>query len=152
MNFLGEFEIRLDAKGRIKLPVALKRQLGAAPDMRFVINRGFEKCLVMYPQEEWNSVSAKVNTLNTFKKKHREFVRYFYRGATEVASDRSDRILLPKQLLAYAGIQKEVILFGHTNKIEIWDKARYENVLSVDPDIYADLADEVMNDESTDME
>jgi len=152
MNFLGEFEIRLDAKGRFKLPAVLKRQLGGAPDLRFVVNRGFEKCLVMYPQIEWEKVSGKVNKLNTFRKKNREFVRYFFRGATEMVGDKTDRLLLPKQLLTYAGITKEVILFGHTNKIEIWDKDRYEEVLSVDPDIYADLADEVMNEEPNDVD
>jgi len=151
LDFLGEFEIRLDAKGRFKLPAGLKRQLGTSPDRRFVVNRGFEKCLNLYPLTAWQRVSSKVKSLNTFKRKHREFVRYFFRGATEVTCDASDRVLLPKQLQTYAGIEKEIILFGHTDKIEIWDKKRYEELLNVDAEIYADLADEIMNDQDNDV-
>jgi len=113
----------------------------------FVINRGFEKCLVMYPLSSWQTVSTKVKKLNTFKKKHREFVRYFFRGASDVGCDGNDRILVPKQLQTYAGITKDIVLFGHADKIEIWDKQRYDELLNVDAEIYADLADEIMNED-----
>ena len=144
MGFLGEFEVKADAKGRIKLPAALIRQIGDG-DLRFVVNRGFEDCLVLYTKEQWKKETEKLQQLNPYDKKHRQFMRFYFRGATELSADASDRILLPKQLTAYAEIEKEVVLFAHMDKIEIWDKSKYEEVLSVESDIYADLADEVMN-------
>ena len=109
-GFLGEHICKVDAKGRVKLPSALKKQVESANKGRFVINRGFEKCLVLYPFDEWKRVTAKVNKLNTFKRKEREFVRYFYRGATKLVLDGTDRILLPKHLLEYAGVKKEMLM------------------------------------------
>ena len=145
MNFLGEFDVKVDAKGRVKLPSALIRQFGDGQSMRFVVNRGFEDCLVLYTKEQWKEETRKLAALNPYDKKHRQFMRLYFRGATELAADASDRILLPKQLMQHASIDKEIILFAHLDKIEIWDKQRYEDVLSVDSDEYADLADEVMN-------
>ncbi len=145
MSFLGEFEVKIDAKGRAKLPSALIRQFGEGQSMRFVINRGFEDCLVLYTKEQWKVEEQKLSALNPYNKKHRQFLRLFYNGATEIVADASDRILFPKPLMKHAGIEKEIILFAHLNKIEIWDKTRYEDFLSVDSDEYADLADEVMN-------
>lgn len=80
-----------------------------------------------------------------YNTKSRQFVRQFYRGATELGLDSSDRILLPKPLMSYANIEKDVVFFAHMDKIEIWDKANYDDELSVDSDDYAHLADEVMN-------
>ncbi len=145
MSFLGEFDIKMDAKGRLKLPSGLLRQFGEDHSMRFVINRGFEDCLVLYTVEQWDKETKKLQALNPYDKKHRQFMRLYFRGATEVAADSSDRILLPKQLMKHAGISKEIILFAHLDKVEIWDRERYEEVLAVDSDEYADLADEVMN-------
>ena len=145
MSFLGEFDVKIDAKGRAKLPSALIRQFGEGQSMRFVVNRGFEDCLVLYTKEQWKKEEEKLAALNPYNKRHRQFLRVFYNGATELAADASDRILLPKQLMKHAGIEKEVILFAHLDKIEIWNKSRYEDFLSVDSDEYADLADEVMN-------
>src|SRR5580658_8540227 len=106
-GFLGEYLCSLDNKGRVKLPAGLKGQLAPENNGRFVINRGFEQCLTMFPWEEWQKISARVSKLNTFEKKKREFVRYFYRGATEITLDTTDRLLLPKHLMEYAGITKD---------------------------------------------
>jgi len=145
VSFLGEFEIKIDAKGRAKLPSALIRQFGEGQSMRFVVNRGFENCLVLYTKEQWKVEEQKLSALNPYNKKHRQFLRGFYNGATELVADASDRILLPKQLMKYAGIEKEIVLFAHLDKIEIWDKSSYEDLISFDSDEYANLADEVMN-------
>lgn len=145
MGFLGEFDVKADAKGRIKLPAALLRQIGEGENLRFVINRGFEDCLVLYTKEQWKKETEKLSALNPYDKKHRQFMRFYFRGATELSADSSDRILLPKQLTSHAGIEKDIVLFAHMDKVEIWDKQKYEHVLSVDSDEYADLADEVMN-------
>lgn len=143
-HFLGEFYCKLDSKGRVMLPAALKKQVPPETQDRFVVNRGFEKCLVIYTKTEWDKITEDINKLNTYVKKNREFVRYFYRGATELMLDASNRLLLPKMLLGYAGIKKEVVVFAHTNKIEIWDTTTYENLISNEPEDFADLAEDVM--------
>ena len=97
-NFIGEFECKLDAKGRLMLPSSLRKQLDPAAQERFVMNRGFEKCLVLYPKNDWEYISAEVNKLNQYVKKNREFIRYFYRGATELGLDGTGRMLFPKRL------------------------------------------------------
>lgn len=143
-NFIGEFDCKLDAKGRLMLPSGLRKQLDPAAQERFVLNRGFEKCLVLYPKNEWEGISAEVNKLNQYVKKNREFIRYFYRGASELELDNTGRLLLPKRLLDYAGAEKEVVLFAYSNRIEVWDKKTYEGLLTDEPDDFADLAEEVM--------
>lgn len=143
-GLLGEYQVKLDAKGRVKLPSGLKKQVDPAIKGRFVINRGFERCLVLYPWNEWEAVSAKVNQLNRFVKKNREFIRYFFRGATEVQLDSSDRLNLPNHLLSYAGIDKELLLAANNNIIELWNQERYDALMTIDSDDFAELAEEVM--------
>ena len=143
-RFLGEFDCKVDAKGRVLLPAALKRQLPPEAQERFVNNRGFEQCMVLYPFNEWEKTSEEVNSLNMYVKKNREFVRYFYRGATELTIDGNNRILFPKRLMEYAGVKKEIILFAYSNRIEIWDKKRYDGLLTDEPDDFANLAEDVM--------
>tara|TARA_B100001109_G_scaffold255753_1_gene260556 strand:+ start:4415 stop:4888 length:474 start_codon:yes stop_codon:yes gene_type:complete len=143
-NFIGEFDCKLDAKGRLMVPSGLRKQLDPAANESFVINRGFEKCLVLYPKNDWERISSEVNQLNQYVKKNREFIRYFYRGATELSLDGNGRILLPKRLQEYGGVGKEVVLFAYSDRIEIWDKDTYENLLTDEPDDFANLAEEVM--------
>lgn len=146
-GFLGEYELSVDAKGRVKLPAALKKQLDPAIQGRFVVNRGFEKCLVLYPYNEWEAVSGKVNKLNRFVKKNREFIRYFFRGATEVVVDAADRLNIPNHLLQYADVKKELLMAANNNVVEIWNRQRYEELMAIDSDDFADLAEQVMGDE-----
>ncbi|MFH0866592.1 MAG: division/cell wall cluster transcriptional repressor MraZ [Bacteroidota bacterium] len=143
-NLIGEYECRIDAKGRFMLPAGLKKQLPPEVQDRFVINRGFEKCLVLYPGNVWKVISDEVNQLNLYNKKNRDFVRYFYRGATELILDSASRLLLPKQLSLYAGIEKEVVLSAFSNRIEIWAKGVYQNLLTNEPEDFSSLAEEVM--------
>lgn len=148
-NFIGEFECKMDAKGRAMMPSGLRKQLDPEAAETFVLNRGFEKCLVLYPKNEWNKISAEVNKLNQYVKKNREFIRYFYRGATEIVLDSTGRALFPKRMLAYGGISKEIVLFAYSNRIEIWDKEIYDNLLTDEPDDFATLAEEVMGNQPT---
>jgi MraZ protein len=143
-NFLGEFECRLDSKMRIALPAALKKQLPVEAEGRFVINRGFEQHLVLYPFTEWRRVTAELDRLNPYVKKNRDFVRYFHRGATELELDASGRLLLPRRLLDYAGIRDAVILLAYAQRIECWDPTLYESLLSDEPADFARLAEEIM--------
>jgi MraZ protein len=143
-SFRGEFECKLDAKLRIALPSGLKKQMPVAAEGRFVINRGFEKHLVLYPFDEWEIITGQLNQLNLYVKKHREFVRYFHRGATELTLDGSGRLLLPKRLLTYAGIKDEVVLLAYAKRIEVWDSELYESVWENEPEDFSQLAEEIM--------
>lgn len=143
-QFLGEYECKLDPKGRLMLPAGLKKQLSPEAQDRFVINRGFEKCLVLYPLNEWKVISDEVNQLNLYAKKNREFARYFFRGASELSLDATSRLLLPKSLLEYASIDKEIVLFAYSNRIEVWSKSNYDVLLNEEPEDFANLAEEVM--------
>lgn len=145
MNLVGEFDCKIDSKSRLLFPAGLKKQLSEEVGGHFVINRGFEQCLVLYPRLEWKKISDEINQLNIYVKKNREFVRYFYRGATELALDSSNRLLLPGSLLKYARIEKEIILFAFSNRIEIWDKKKYQTLLTEEPDDFASLAEDVMS-------
>lgn len=144
MLLLGEFECRLDAKARLVLPAALRKQLPVECGERFVVNRGFEQHLTLYPLTEWRRISVELNRLNLYVKKNRDFVRYFHRGATELELDGSGRLLLPRRLLDYAGIHEAVILLAYANRIECWDPTLYENLLSDEPADFARLAEEIM--------
>ncbi len=144
INLLGEFDCKLDAKSRLALPSGLKKQLGSEDSARFIINRGFEKNLALYPEKEWNRITKEINSLNLYNKKNREFVRYFYRGATEVAADSANRILIPRSLHDYAGIEKQIVLIAYGQRIEIWAKDVYEALLSKEPEDFSILAEEVM--------
>lgn len=144
INLLGEFECKVDAKGRFLLPASLKKQLEPQAQERFVVNRGFEKCLVLYPEQEWQKITAELNALNLYNKKNRDFVRYFYRGATELVPDTTARVLLPKSLMDYAGIDKDIVLFAFSNRVEIWSKEAYDNLVVDEPDSFSALAEEVM--------
>jgi MraZ protein len=146
-GFLGEFSCAIDNKNRLRVPAALLKQLLPADMGRFVVNRGFEKCLVLYPISEWDRVFARINQLNTFKKENREFKRSFLRGATELTLDTAERVLIPRQLMEYADIENEVILAANGSIIEIWNPKVYDAMLSEDSDKYSDLAERVMGNE-----
>ena len=144
LQLIGEFECKLDAKGRLVVPSALKRQLPDVEREGLIINRGFERNLVIYTREEWDKQAAKISRLNTFNAKNREFIRQFSRGATELNLDAAGRVLIPKSLSSYAGINAEVVLSCQINKIEVWDKVAYEAQWEDDGEGFAALAEEVM--------
>jgi MraZ protein len=143
-HFLGEFDCKLDAKGRMMIPSSLKKQLPEAEREGLVINRGFEKHLVIYTKKEWDSITEELSKLNAYEKKSRDFIRYFTRGATELSLDAANRILFPKALMEYAGITGEVVLSCVLNKIEVWAKDAYDSQMDNEPENFANLAEEVM--------
>lgn len=145
IGFLGEYEVTMDAKGRFLLPAAIKKQLGKEEDTAFVINRGFEKCLTLYPMENWDPIFKDISKLNDFDPKVREFRRYFLNGAITVEADGAGRLLVPKNLIEHAGLEKEIILASAVNKIEIWDKNKYQQFFDTfSPEAFSNLAAEVM--------
>lgn len=148
LQLIGEYPVALDNKGRMRLPTALLRQLGERPDgdkgYEFVLNRGFETCLTLYPKPIWDVLAARINRLNRFNDRNRQFVRAFYLGASPVDTDSADRILIQKPLLDYAGLNDEAILVAMDDRVEIWSPQRYAEMLQINPNDFADLANEVM--------
>jgi MraZ protein len=146
IGFLGEYEATLDAKGRFLLPAGFKKQLPEEGANHFVINRGFEKCLTLYPLQSWEPIFSEISKLNDFDPKVREFRRYFLNGATQLELDTAGRLLLPKNLTEHAGLERDIVLVSALNKIEIWDKSKYKQFFETfTPQSFSDLANEVMN-------
>jgi len=143
-QLLGEFDCKLDAKGRLMVPAALKKQLPNAEKEGLIINRGFEKNLVIYPKNVWDAVVADLAKLNIYDQENRAFVRAFTRGATELSLDAAGRVLLPKSLEEYAGIGSDLVLACQLDRIEVWDKKSYEDIFDDVPANFADLAQKVM--------
>lgn len=147
LQLIGEFDCKLDAKGRLVVPSALKRQLPNVEQDGLIVNRGFEKNLVIYTREEWDKQAAKIARLNTFTAKNRAFIRQFMRGATMLTLDAAGRVLLPKVLLDYAGISGEIVLACQFDRIEVWAKSAYEEMMNDGADMdFSTLAEEVMGD------
>ena len=127
------------------IPAVLKKQLSAALKDGFVLKRAvFQPCLELYPMSEWNTLMSKVNKLNRFKKKNNDFIRRFTAGVKVVEVDNAGRLLIPKDLIGFSGISKEVVLASAVNIIEIWDKEKYEQAIDDATVDFADLAEEVM--------
>ncbi|NJB81494.1 division/cell wall cluster transcriptional repressor MraZ [Wenyingzhuangia aestuarii] len=144
-SLIGTYECKTDAKGRVMLAVGLKKQLESIVHEGFVLKRSvFQPCLELYPMKEWNKVMGQVGKLNRFVKKNNDFIRLFTAGVKNVELDASGRLLLPKDLLAYSKIQKEVVLSSAVSIIEIWDKELYENAINGALDDFAELAEQVM--------
>jgi MraZ protein len=148
--FLGEYEVTLDAKGRFLLPVGIKKQLPEDAGDQFVIARGFEKCLTLYPKKNWDPILAELSKVSEYKAENREFLRYFTMGATLGELDSAGRMLIPPNLKAHAGLEKDIVLVSVINKIEIWDKSKYQQFFeSFTPEKYSDLAERVMGGQNT---
>ena len=117
VNLIGTYECKADVKGRLMLPSPLKKQLSSILQDGFVLKRSvFQPCLELYPMKEWNEEMSKVGKLNRFKKKNNDFIRRFTAGVKMVEMDASGRILIPKDLFAFAGIQKQVVMSSSVNK------------------------------------
>jgi MraZ protein len=146
-NFIGEYDCKVDDKGRFVLPAGIKKQIDPAAEETFVLNRGFEKCLVLYPKNEWDGLLANVRKkVNLFEKKGRAFMRLFQNGATIITLDSSGRLLLTSSLMKYAGLKKDVLLFAYADRMEIWDKALYEQEMNDGLTGFADLAEDLLGD------
>ena len=145
MEIIGVHDCKVDAKGRIMLPTALKSQLDAIISEGFVLKRSiFQPCLELYPRQEWDKAMRRVNKLNRFIKKNNDFIRIFMAGVRETETDSTGRLQIPKDLAVFAGINKDIVLASALNIIEIWDKDKYESSISDNIDSISDLAEEVM--------
>ncbi len=150
VQLLGEFDCKLDAKGRLMVPSNLKKQLPDVEQEGLVINRGFEKHLVIYPKKVWQGIVEELGKLNPYEQKTREFIRYFTRGATELTLDAAGRVNLPNSLMESVGISNntELVLACQFDKIEVWSKLAYEALFNQEPENFAALAEEVMGNKN----
>ena len=151
INIIGTYECKADAKGRVMFPSALKKQLQKVLGDGFVIKRSvFNQCLEIHPLQEWNEVVGQVNKLNRFVKKNNDFIRSYMAGLKVVDVDGSGRFLIPKDLLSFAGLEKQIVLSSSVNMIEIWDKDKYESSVAESLKDFGDLAEEVMGNQPLD--
>ena len=144
-TIIGTYECKVDSKGRLMIPSSLKKQLAPSLQDGFVLKRSvFQSCLELYPILEWNMMMAKVNQLNRFNKKNNDFIRRFTAGVKVVEIDNLGRLLIPKDLVDFASIEKDIVLSSAVNIVEIWDKNLYEKAISDAAGDFSDLAEEVM--------
>ncbi len=144
--FTSEYECKLDAKGRLVLPARIKSQLPEGDIQELAIRRGFEPCLILYPMVEFKKVFSKISGLNEFNEEYRKLQRNFLSGVVTVELDSNGRFLLPKNMLMYAQIDKEAMLVGTGNKVEIWNPSIYEKHLINDPGELSKLAEKHLNE------
>ena len=141
---------KMDSKGRFQLPMTILREIPAKGDGRFVVNRGSEKCLTLYPINVWNHYKAKMSRLNSFKPEVRRAIRYFMGSASEIRLDSKNRLLLPQSLQEYAHLEKELLITTMNTYIEIWNPKLYNEEMNkfseVESEIINEIADKIFED------
>lgn len=142
--FKGQFTYNLDSKGRLSIPAKLRKNLTQEAKETFVMTRGINNCIDVYPDDQWQEIEKRLLQLNEFDQKNQLFIRMILDNAFEDQMDSQSRILVPQKLLTYAKIEKEVLILGALKKIELWDPAVYENYINSIPETYEQIASEVM--------
>ncbi|HMU97574.1 MAG TPA: hypothetical protein PLJ37_04870 [Chitinophagales bacterium] len=141
--FTGRYEIKIDAKGRLKLPADLLRQVPEETRTTYVLNKGLDNCLRLYPIQQWKQITEEMaKQLSYFRNEDRQFLKYFYQGAINVELDGSDRILVPKRLQDLVGIKSDIVINAYHDAIEIWGSEAYYADLK-EPENFADMADAI---------
>ncbi len=131
LNLIGVHECKMDAKGRVAIPAGLKKQLLPMLERGFVIKRSvFQKCLELYPMDEWERTMNKVNKLNRFVKKNNDFIRMFTAGVKLIDMDANGRLNIPKDLMNFANLSNDLVLSSSVGMIEVWNKDAYENSIN----------------------
>jgi len=147
-TFIGEYAYSLDSKGRVNIPAKFRQSLSADSQNTFVITRGLDPCVWVYPLEQWKEIENNLRNLSSVKNIHRTFVRDTARYASPSTYDKQGRITLTPSLTEYAGLEKDVLIIGMINKIEIWNPNTLKMVdqqnLEIEPDAYDDLADKII--------
>ena len=152
INLIGTYECKIDVKGRLLLPVNLKKQLGDHVNESFIVRRSvFQNCLELHPFSEWKLTMEKINKLNKFVKKNNDFIRMYNAGVRIVELDNNGRLLIPKDLSKIYFSNNEIVLTSAINIVEIWDKKQYENLINNSADDFADLSERVMGNQAEDV-
>jgi MraZ protein len=142
---IGSFTYSIDSKNRISIPAKIRKYLESEGNSKFYINRGVSKCIDIYPSAQWKVLLDKLDQLNQFSPKEAMFLRVFLQRASEETPDSQYRLLLPQNLIDYAGIQNEVFILGAIKKIEVWNPAEYEKYLQEQEETFEQIAEKVMS-------
>ena len=142
----GEYECKLDAKGRLVLPSRLKASLPESSSTELYLVKGFEPCLLLYPLVEYKKIFSRIAGLNEFNVEYRRLQRNFFRGSASVELDNAGRFLIPKSMLIHATLERECVLVGMGNRMEIWNPGKYEDYLIKDPQELSALAEKYLNE------
>ncbi|MBD8017437.1 division/cell wall cluster transcriptional repressor MraZ [Kaistella pullorum] len=146
-NFIGTYECKIDDKGRLKLPSSLVKQMENFGSATYVVKRSvFQSCLEVYPMSGWEKLMEKINRLNRFQKKNADFIRQFTAGLKILEPDNAGRLQIPKDLINFASLRKEIVITSAGELFEIWDKDTYESVIATSEEDFAKLAEDVMGD------
>ena len=143
-SFKGSYAYSVDSKGRINIPAKLRKYVSPEANDTFVITRGYEKCLSVYPLDEWNKLEEAIRQLSSTNPKHRFFARTLLESATESQLDAQSRITIPKELLQFAAIENEVLILGVLERIEVWNPKEYKNYRSGQDESYENVAQTVL--------
>ena len=135
--FIGEYNHTIDSKGRLIVPSKFREALGD----EFVVTKGLDGCLFVFPMDEWNFFTQKLHDLPLTKKEARQFSRFFLAGAASCEVDKQGRILLPSVLRDFSGLDKDAVLVGVSSRIEIWSKLKWDEINNVDVDDMDDIAE-----------
>lgn len=139
--FMGEYQHNIDEKGRMIVPAKFRSGLGN----QFVLTRGLDNCLFIYPMEEWKVLEAKLKKLPLTKKDARSFTRFFFSGAVECELDKQGRISVPQTLRTYSKLEKECIVIGVSNRVEIWSKATWDGYALESEESFEEIAENLMD-------
>ncbi|WP_020155624.1 division/cell wall cluster transcriptional repressor MraZ [Caldibacillus debilis] len=139
--FMGEYRHSIDAKGRIIIPAKFRENLGDT----FVLTRGLDQCLFGYPMDEWKTIEEKIKSLPLTKKDARAFSRFFFSGATECEIDKQGRVNIPATLIQYAKLEKECVVLGVSNRIEIWSKEIWEEYFNDSEQSFSEIAENLID-------
>ncbi len=137
--FIGEYSHNIDAKGRLIIPSRFRDKLNET----FIITRGLDKCLFVYTQEEWEKLVSVIRTLPFTKKKNRDFQRFFLSGATECEIDKQGRVNIASTLVNYAELEKECVVVGVNERVEIWSKDQWDNFMDENVDDFSNIAEDI---------
>jgi len=137
--FMGQYQHSLDPKGRVIIPSKFREQLGES----FVLTKGLDHCLFVYPKDEWNVLEQKLKSLPFTQKDARAFIRFFFSGAVETEIDKQGRILIPPQLREHAHIEKDLMIIGVSNRVEIWSLEEWESYSQEASETYEEIAEKI---------
>ncbi len=143
-SFKGSYDYSIDNKGRMNIPAKLRKYVSPDANDTFVITRGFEKCLFVYPQDEWNQLENSIRALSPTNPQHRFFMRVLLQQAVESQLDGQSRITIPKDLLQFASIEDEVTILGVLEHIEVWNPKEYKQYLASQENSYESVAQTVL--------
>jgi MraZ protein len=143
-SFKGSYDYAVDSKGRINIPSRLRKYVSPEANDTFIVTRGYERCLFVYPLDEWNRLEQSIRQLSSTNPQHRFFMRTLLERATECQLDGQSRITIPKELLQFAGIENDVVILGVLERIELWNPADYQEYLKSQAESYESVAQHVL--------